>query len=161
MKRIKKQEGFIAITSILIISALILVLGINTFHASLADQSMSSSYRSGEEASFLADFCARKAFIKIKENINYAGDESVEIDGMSCNINLIEDVNDHTKKISTFATAGEQPHFKRQEQEIRYVIESKAEDWLCDECQYENLEIAGNSLALSETLGEGEEIEGV
>lgn len=161
MERTKKQEGFVAITSVLIVSALVLVLGISMFHNSLEDQAMSSAFDKGQEASLLADFCAREAFQNIKQDINYAGDETIEIDGMSCEINPIENISASTKKISTFATVGEQPHYKRQEQEIRYVVESKAADWDCEECEIENLEIVGDSLKLSESLGEGEETEGV
>jgi len=161
MRRTKKQEGFVAITSILIINALILVLGISIFHASLTDQAMSASYDNGEEASFMADVCARQAFFKIKENINYVGDESVDISGMSCTISPIEDIDDHTKKILTFARVGERPSLKRAEEEIKYVVESKAEDWRCEDedCAIENLKIVDNSLVLQEKLIEGEEIE--
>jgi len=152
MKKIKKQEGFIALTSVLTIGALILVLGISIFHASLTDQSISSFYDSGEQASILADVCARQALFKLKENIDYAGDESIDINGMDCNINPIENINDYTKKISTLARVGDWPHFKRTEKEIRYVVESKADDWMCNDCVIENLEIVDNSLVLSEEL---------
>ena len=156
---VKKQDGFIAITSVLIISALILVLGVSIFHASLTDQAISSSYDSGEQASFLADFCAREALFKLKKNVNYVGDESIDISGMSCTINPIENINDYTKKISTLAKVGDRPHFKRAKEEIRYVVESKAENWICESCVIQNLEIIGNSLVLSEALEEGEPIE--
>jgi hypothetical protein len=161
MRRIKKQNGFIAITSVLIISALILILGISIFHASITDQAMSSSYDDGEEASFLAVACARIAFFKLKENIDYAGDETVDINGMSCSINTIENVNDRTKIISTLARVGDRPSFKRVEEEIKYVVESKAEDWICgdEDCAIENLKIVNDSLVLQEKLIEGEEIE--
>src|SRR4030042_4093857 len=159
MKRAKKQEGFVAITSVLIVSALVLVLGVSMCHNSLEDQAMSAAFNKGEEASLLADFCAREAFQNIKQDINYAGDETIEINGMSCEINPIENISTSTKKISTLATVGEQPHYKRQEKEIRYVVESA--DWLCTECDFENVEVSGNALKLSEELGEGEEIEGV
>jgi len=159
MNGTKKQEGFVAITSVLIVSVLVLVLGISMFYSSMGDQSMSAAYDNGQEASLLADACAREAFHKLKENINYSGKETIEINGMSCTINAIEDISTSTKKISTSASAGEQPHFKRQEKEIRYIVES--EDWLCQECDFENVEISGNSLTLSEELGDGEEVEGV
>ena len=152
MKGIKKQEGFIAITSVLIIGALILVLGISIFHASLTDQSISSSYDSGEQASILADACARQAFFKLKNDINYSGNESIDINGINCSINPIENINDYTKKISTLVRVGDWPHFKRTEKEIKYVVESKSDDWMCNNCVIENLEIADNSLVLSEEL---------
>jgi len=159
MNGIKEQKGFVAITSVLIVSVLVFVLGISLFHSSMEDQSMSAAYDNGQEASLLADNCAREAFHKLKENIDYAGNETIEINGMSCTINAIENVSTSTKKISTSASVGEQPHLKRQEKEIRYVVES--ENWLCQECDHENVELSGNSLTLSEELGDAEETEGV
>src|SRR4030042_7047206 len=131
MKEIKKQKGCVVFNSVVISSLLVLVLGISMFHSSMEDQSMSVAYDNWQEASLLADACSREAFHKMKEDINYAGNETIEIGGMSCAINLIENVSTSTKKISTSASVGEQPHFKRQEKEIRYVVESTAEDWLC------------------------------
>jgi len=154
-----KQKGFVAITSVLIVSVLVFVLGISMFHSSMADQSMSVAHDNGQEASILADVCAREAFRKMKENIDYAGNETMEINGLSCTINVVENISASIKKISTSASVGEQPHLKRQEKEIRYVVESKAEDWLSQECDFENVELSGDSLVLSEELGEGEEAE--
>ncbi|MFA4998424.1 MAG: hypothetical protein WC514_00120 [Candidatus Paceibacterota bacterium] len=158
---IKKQEGFIAITSVLIINALILVLGISMFHASLTDQSMSASYDSGEEASSLAETCLREAFSKLKGNISYTGDESVDVNGMSCSINPVEDLGEHTKKISALARVGSPSYIKRAEEEVRYAVESTAGDWMCESCFIENLGISGDSLVLLEKLAEGEETEAV
>ncbi len=160
-RRIKKQEGFIAITSVLIINALILVLGISMFHASLSDQSMSASYDSGAEASSLAETCLREAFLKLKVNISYTGDESVDVSGMSCSINPVEDPNDHTRKISTLARVGSPSYIKRAEEEVRYAVESTAGDWMCESCFVENLGVVGDSLTLLEKLSEGEETEAV
>ena len=154
MERIKKQKGFIAITSVLITGALILVLGVSMFYASLTSQSISSSYDSGEYAFILANVCARQAISKLKQDINYSGDESVDINEMSCAINPIENINDHTKRISTLAKAGGWPHFKKATKEIVYVVESKAEDWICDDCAIENLEILDDTIILSEELVE-------
>ena len=166
MRTIKEQKGFIAITSVLIIGALILILGISIFHASLTDQSISSSYDSKEQASILADACAREAVFKLKNDINYSGNESIDINpvrepfsngvnGENCSINPIENINDYSKKISTLVRLGDWPHFKRAEKEIRYVVESKADDWMCDSCVIENLEVVNDSLILPNELTSG------
>jgi len=51
--RKKTEGGFIAITSVLIIGAVILVLGVSLFHSALTDYSISSAYESGQEAELI------------------------------------------------------------------------------------------------------------
>jgi len=153
----ENQKGFIAITSVLIINALILVLGISMFHVSLMDQSMSASYDDGEEASLLAQACLREAFSRLEGNIGYAGGETINIGGMNCSVNPVYDINDHTKKISTFAMVGDRSHLKRAEKEIEYITEAKAEQWICEDCAIDNLKVVENSLALAEKFELGEE----
>jgi len=148
MRKGKKQNGFIAITSTLIVSTLILILSINMFHTALTSQSISYSYDSGEQASALAGACIREAFFRVKEDIDYAGDETISINGINCNIGRVEDTNNHTKTISALVRIGDRSHFKRSESEIRYIVESKAENWACEDCVIQGLETNENSLIL-------------
>ena len=144
--RKKTEGGFIAITSVLIIGAVILVLGVSLFHSALTDYSISSAYESGQEASFLADFCVKEGVLRLKENIDYMGAEDIKVDDMTCYIGLVENVDDNTKKVSSLGRAGDQPHFSRSSQLIRYIIEPGEGGWTEGE-ESENL-ILGDSLKL-------------
>lgn len=145
-ERKKTEGGFIALTSVLIIGAVVLVLGVSLFHSGLTSYSISSAYESGQEAAFLADFCVKEGVLKLKEDINYSGAEDIEVNGMVCYISPVKDVNGNTKKVSSLGKAGDQPHFSRSSQLIRYVIESKESDW--KKGDLENLEIVEDSLKL-------------
>ena len=148
-ERKKTEGGFIALTSVLIIGAVVLVLGVSLFHSALTDYSISSAYESGQEAAFLADFCLKEGVLKLKENIDYEGAEDIEVDDTTCYIGSVENVddNDNTKKVSSLGRAGDQPHFSRSSQLIRYVIESSADDWEREGAELKNL-IVGDSLKL-------------
>jgi len=149
----KTEEGFIALTSVLILGAVIVVLGVSIFYASLTDQGISTAYQNSQEAAFLADFCLREGVLRLKENIDYVGGEEIEVGDMSCYIGPVEDVGSdgNTKKVSSLGRAGDQPHFSHSSQLVRYVIESSASDWKKAETEGElvNLWIAGDSLKLS------------
>lgn len=148
----KKESGFIALTSVLIIGAVTVILGVSIFYASLTDQAISTAYQNSQEAAFLADFCLKEGVLRLKEDIDYVGGEEIEVDDMVCYIGLVEDINgdSNSKKVSSLGKAGDQPHFSRSSQLIRYVIESGASDWVSVENEEDlvNLWVVGDSLRL-------------
>ncbi len=156
MKNISKEEkekGFIAMTSVLIIGALIVVLGVSIFHSSLTDQSMSSSYEAGQEALSLAKACVREGILRLKEDIGFAGfsfiegREGIMIGQKVCNLIQVENISLNTKRISALIRSGERAHFKDYQQELRFSVESTASDWNRHDALV-GLIIEGNSLAL-------------
>ena len=139
MNEAKTEEGFIALTSVLIIGAVIIILGVSIFYASLTDQAISNDYQNGQKSNFLADFCLKEGILRLKENIDYMGAEDIKVDDATCSVSLVENVDDNTKKVSSLGRAGEQPHFSRSAQLIRFVMESKRSDW--EQGESESLEI--------------------
>ncbi len=150
---IKREGGFIALTSVLIIGAIILVLGVSLFNSALTDYSISSAYESGQEAAFLADFCLKEGVLRLEENIAHLGGEEIEVNSMVCSIGVVEDAGDgKTKKVSSLGRAGDQPHFSRASQKVRYIIESTWDDWNNPEAVLVNLGRGeGDSLELKPT----------
>jgi putative endonuclease len=142
----KSGAGFIALTSVLIIGAVVLVLGISLFHSALTNYSISTAYESGQKAAFLADFCLKEGVFKLKENIDYIGGEDIKVNNATCTINFVKQIDGNTKEISSLGRAGDQPHFSRSSQQIRYVIESSAADW--ERGTSTKLEIVGDYLRL-------------
>jgi len=136
----KTESGFIALTSVLIIGAVVLVLGVSLFHSSLTDYSISSAYENGQEAAFLADFCLKEGILRLKENIDYMGGEDIEVNNKTCYISLVEDIHDNTKKVYSLGKAGDQPHLSRSSQLICYVIEPSEDGWVEGE-ELKDLEI--------------------
>ena len=149
----KTEGGFIALTSVLIIGAVVLVLGVSLFHSALTDYSISSTYESGQTAAFLADFCLKEGILKLKEDIDYKGyGEEIEVNGMVCYISLVEDINGKTKKVSSLGRAEDKAYFSRLSQLIRYVIEPEEGGW--DSVESENLEITEEGFLKLESFEE-------
>ena len=146
----KTENGFIALTSVLIIGALILILAVSLFHSALTDYSISTAFESGQKAAFLADFCLAEGVLKLQEDINYIGGEEIEVNGETCSIDFVKQLDENTKEVSSLGRAGDQPHFSRSSRLMRYVIESNESDWIEDEEgeKLENLDIIGNFLRL-------------
>ena len=142
----KIEKGFIALTSVLIIGAVVLVLGISLFHSALTDYSISTAYQSGQKAAFLADFCLKEGAFKLKENIDYIGGEDINVNNATCTIN-VKQINENTKEISSLGRAGDQPHFSRASRLVRYIIESSADNWN-NSFATSNVEIVGDYLRL-------------
>jgi len=151
-KQRKSERGFMALTSVLIIGAIVLVLAVSVFHSALTSYSISSAYEAGQQADFLADFCLRLAVFELQNNTAYGGPadpeaDQVKINDMACRISSVEHVDANTKKISALGRAGEPAHFSRASQQMRYFIEASAADWQKGE-ELNNVEIKGNSLSL-------------
>lgn len=88
---IKRGEaGYIALISMLIIGALVLVISVGVSLRSLGEADMSSGKEKAHRALALADLCAEVGLMKIVSVLNYAGSESIIVDGKSCDILPVE-----------------------------------------------------------------------
>jgi hypothetical protein len=95
----KNKKGYIAITSILVILAVVLTVGttvsllsVNNIQASLTDQK-------GEEALALVEGCAEDALLRLNNNNSIPG--SISLPEGNCNITNISNVgNDWTFTVS-------------------------------------------------------------
>lgn len=103
----KNEKGFIAITSILIVSAIVLAIGIGVSLRAIGETDMSLGEELSIRALNLADACAEDAMLKLKNNLSYSGDESIVIDGSnSCDILLVEGSGNNNRIIKTESLVG-------------------------------------------------------
>lgn len=84
------NQGFIALTSILIIGALILVISVGLSLRSVSETQISLAQQEAHRALALANLCAEVALMKLESVLNYSGNETVNVDGLSCDIMSIE-----------------------------------------------------------------------
>lgn len=100
----KNQEGFIALTSILIVGAIVLTISIGLSLRSIGETNMSLGEQLSNRASGLAHACAEDALLKLKNDLNYSGNETVIIDRSdSCDILAIEGSGNTDRTIKTQA----------------------------------------------------------
>ncbi|MBZ9572525.1 hypothetical protein KJA15_04290 [Patescibacteria group bacterium] len=86
----QEQSGFIALMTVLIIFAVALLVGLSVSLLSISEATMGFKKTQSSQAYFLANLCAEQALVKLKENINYSGNETIDIEGGNCQILPIE-----------------------------------------------------------------------
>lgn len=87
-----RPSGFIALVTLLIIFSIALLIGLGIFLLSIGEMKMGFKKTQSSQAYYLANLCAEQALMKLKENINYPGDETIEIEGGNCQILPIEGI---------------------------------------------------------------------
>ena len=98
----KKQKGFIAITTVLIISALVLMVGIGISLESIGETKMGLQRSLSSQSYYLINLCAEQTLMKLKENSSYLGDETINVENGNCTILPIE--GNWTIKVSAFSS---------------------------------------------------------
>jgi len=73
-----------------VICAVALTIGISINLLSIGEIKMSLQKNQSSKAYYLANLCAEEALIRLKENINYSGDDTIDIGDGSCQILPIE-----------------------------------------------------------------------
>jgi len=95
------QQGYIALISIIIISAVTLLLAISANLFGISEAQMGLRKSQGSEAFYLANLCAEDALMKLKDNLNYSGNESLTIGDGSCEILFLEGTGNKDRIIKT------------------------------------------------------------
>lgn len=90
-----RQEGYIAMTSAIIISILIMTIVFAVSTAGYFSRSNILVSELKDVGLALAEGCAEKALLKYAEDISYAGNESVTIGSKQCAILTIETSGDN------------------------------------------------------------------
>ena len=90
MSNLKNQKGYIALISILIISGIALFIAINASLFGISESDMGLQKNQSARAFYLATLCAEDALMKLKDDLDYSGDETLIVDEGSCAILPIE-----------------------------------------------------------------------
>ena len=98
------HNGFVALISILIISAVVLVISLGLLNRSYEETTMGFGEQESHRALALANLCAELALIKLESILNYAGSESIIEGGESCDILPIEGVGNFNRTVKTRRT---------------------------------------------------------
>ena len=85
-----KEKGYIALITILIISAVTLLVAINASLFGISESKMGLQKINSSKAFALTNLCAENALMNLKEDLSYSGNETSNIYDGSCTIYLIE-----------------------------------------------------------------------
>lgn len=88
----RKQKGFIAFISVLVVGALILVIGIAGIIISNRELNINEADKNNRQALALVNSCAELGILKLKENNQYLGGERIKIGNYFCNISLVSSI---------------------------------------------------------------------
>lgn len=84
------MKGFIALITVLIVSSLVLMVGLGLSLGAISAMKMGQQKSFSLESYYLANLCVEESLMKLKENINYSGNESFYFENGSCTILPIE-----------------------------------------------------------------------
>jgi len=84
------MRGFIALITVFIIISIALLISLGFGLLSIGEMDMGFKKTQSSQAYFLANLCAEQALMKLKEDINYQGQETINIENDSCQILQIE-----------------------------------------------------------------------
>lgn len=100
----KHQRAYIALITILIISAVTLLIAVSSSLFGISETDMGLIVDQSTQSYYLANACAEYALERLKNNINYAGDETLDIDDGSCYIYLPEGSGNENRTIKVTGT---------------------------------------------------------
>lgn len=103
----KKYDGFIALSSVLMLSAIFLSLSISIAFQAISGSKNASISFEGRKAEMLAKDCVEYALIKLQDTLNYQGNESILFGTGLCTINQITGVGNTNRTIETQGIYGE------------------------------------------------------
>lgn len=84
------MKGFIALITVLIILGVILLIGLGISQLSISEAQMGLQKSQSSQAFYLANLCAEDALMKLKNDSNYLGNETIIAENGSCQILPIE-----------------------------------------------------------------------
>lgn len=102
--KLPTDRGFIALISVLVVGALVLVVSVGVASRSLSESQSSFAEQQSGRAFSLATLCAETALLKLQNVLDYSGSESILTGGNSCSILLIGgsgNINRTLKALST------------------------------------------------------------
>ena len=100
----KNNGCYIALISILIISAVILVISIGVSLRSIEETNMGLSEQQSLRALALANLCGERALMKLESVLSYAGGEDISVGSDICSILAISGTGNFNRVINAVST---------------------------------------------------------
>ncbi len=111
----KQKKGFIALTSVTILSAVFIIIFVGMFFVSTEQILRGLNEEEGIRALSLTGSCAELSLKRLQSDIDYEGDETEEFSDGTCEIKEIQSHGEYQKIIYTKGNTDRQGHVKRTE----------------------------------------------
>lgn len=101
----KSQEGYIALISAIIISALVVFITSSANLISISESDMSLKESQRWEAFYLTTACAEEALMKLKDDLKYIGEEGLTFENGTCTIFRLSGGGNKKRTVSVSGSA--------------------------------------------------------
>ncbi len=85
------QDGIVALITVLIVVAIALLIGISINLLAIGEVKMALQKSHSSKSYYLVNLCAEEALMRLKEDSNYQGNETMSMGDGNCTILPIED----------------------------------------------------------------------
>jgi len=103
---IKHTQGFIALASVLILSAIFLSLSIGIASRVISETKTDIAFHEYDSARYLSLACAEYARMELESTLDYQGNEGILMDEGSCQILPIEGTGNTNRTLRVQSTVG-------------------------------------------------------
>ena len=100
-----REQGYIALISVLIISAVLLLIASSSNLISISESDMSLQENQSWQSFYLATACAEHALMELKDNLKYTGNETLIFDNGTCDILPVEGKGSKNRVIKVLGNA--------------------------------------------------------
>lgn len=100
----KKLKGYVTLLSVILLTVFGTVVAVTTLSIATDNVSAANTISRSKQAKALADSCMEIAINTLKDDLNYAGNQSFNIGGGSCTINPISGSGNTNRGISVTGT---------------------------------------------------------
>jgi hypothetical protein len=111
-----KEKGFVALISVIIIAAILLIVATTLSFTGFFGRFNSLEYEYKERSFTLAEACADEAILKLIVTANYNGGETISVNGNNCSISTMTGI-----ALKTFTT---EASFQNAVTNIRVVFDT-------------------------------------
>lgn len=108
---IKNTQGFIALTSVLILSAIFLSVTISVAYRAVTVSGTSTAFRERDTARYLAQGCLEYARMELERTLDYQGNEGILIGEETCQILGIEGFGNTDRVVKVKSTVGSHTYY--------------------------------------------------
>ncbi len=99
------QKGYIALISVLIVTALVILIASSANLASISESNMGLKEQQTWEVYYLATACAEEALMSLKKDLDYSGNETLTFADGECTILDIGGTGNQNRTIKTSGSA--------------------------------------------------------
>ena len=110
MQKIKKfeQNGYVALMSLIIIGAVVLIAVLALTFIAVSQSNSIVSHNNTVKNFYAANACANYAILQLQENLDYSGNEDLDLEGIKCRVESVSGQGEKNRVIIASSQEGNQ-----------------------------------------------------